>query len=74
MTAPALCTPAIPWEGLPSPGLGILRRSGIKITKGTSVDTTIIAAPSSTKNNDEQRDLEKDRTAKGQQWYFGSAT
>ncbi len=46
-------------------------RSGIKITKGTIVDATIIGAPSSTKNKDEKRDPEMHQTAKGKQWYFG---
>jgi IS5 family transposase len=48
-----------------------LRRSGIKIAKGTIVDATIIGAPSSTKNQDGKRDPEMHQTAKGQQWYFG---
>ena len=48
-----------------------LQRSGIKITKGTIVDATIIGAPSSTKNREEKRDPEMHQTAKGQQWYFG---
>jgi IS5 family transposase len=48
-----------------------LRRTGIKITKGTIVDATIIGAPSSTKNQDGKRDPEMHQTAKGQQWYFG---
>jgi transposase, IS5 family len=48
-----------------------LHRSGIKISKGTIVDATIIGAPSSTKNKDGKRDPEMHQTAKGQQWYFG---
>jgi len=48
-----------------------LRRTGIKITKGTIVDATIIGAPSSTKNKDGKRDPEMHQTAKGQQWFFG---
>lgn len=48
-----------------------LHRTGIKITKGTIVDATIIGAPSSTKNQDGERDLEMHQTAKGKQWYFG---
>jgi len=48
-----------------------LHRSGIKIAKGTIADATIIGAPSSTKNQDRQRDPEMHQTAKGQQWYFG---
>ena len=45
-----------------------LHRSGIKITKGTIVDATIIGAPSSTKNQDGQRDPEMHQTAKDEQW------
>ena len=37
----------------------------------TSVDATIIGAPSSTKNKDGKRDPEMHQTAKGKQWYFG---
>ena len=48
-----------------------LRRSGIKIAKGTIVDATIIGAPSSTKNEDGKRDPEMHQTAKGNQWFFG---
>ena len=48
-----------------------LQRSGIKITTGTIVDATIIGAPSSTKNHEQQRDPEMHQTAKGKQWYFG---
>ena len=48
-----------------------LRRSGIKITKGTIVDATIIGAPSSTKNEAGKRDPDMHQTAKGKQWYFG---
>jgi IS5 family transposase len=44
-----------------------LRVNGIKITKGTIVDATIISAPSSTKNKDGERDPEMHHTAKGQQ-------
>ena len=38
---------------------------------GTIVDATIIAAPSSTKNKDNDRDPEMHQTKKGSQWYFG---
>jgi len=48
-----------------------LARSGIKISKGTIVDATIISAPSSTKNKKGERDPEMHQTAKGKQWYFG---
>jgi IS5 family transposase len=48
-----------------------LARNGIKISKGTIVDATIIGAPSSTKNKQGERDPEMHQTAKGKQWYFG---
>jgi transposase, IS5 family len=44
---------------------------GITISGGTIVDATIIHAPSSTKNQDGQRDPEMHQTKKGNQWYFG---
>jgi IS5 family transposase len=44
---------------------------GIKISGGTIVDATIIHAPSSTKNQDGERDPEMHQTKKGNQWYFG---
>ncbi len=48
-----------------------LKAQGIKIGNGTIVDATIITAPSSTKNNDKERDPEMHQTKKGNQWYFG---
>jgi IS5 family transposase len=39
--------------------------------QGTIVDATLIAAPSSTKNNEGKRDPEMHQTKKGNQWYFG---
>ena len=38
---------------------------------GTVVDATIIAAPSSTKNQEVARDPEMHQTKKGNQWSFG---
>jgi len=35
------------------------------------VDATILHAPSSTKNRDQQRDPEMHQTRKGKDWYFG---
>jgi IS5 family transposase len=49
----------------------VLQGSGMTLKTGTIVDATIIAAPSSTKNADKQRDPEMHQTRKGQQWYFG---
>jgi IS5 family transposase len=49
-----------------------LDSKGIRITTGTIVDATIIAAPSSTKNSKKERDPEMHQTKKGNQWYFGA--
>lgn len=49
----------------------VLQAQGMKVGTGTIVDATIIAAPSSTKNADRQRDPEMHQTRKGQQWHFG---
>src|SRR5215469_3501984 len=48
-----------------------LQENGIKIANGTIVDASIISAPSSTKNQDGERDPEMHQVAKGNQWYFG---
>ena len=48
-----------------------LQRKGVRITTGTIVDATIIHAPSSTKNREQQRDPEMHQTKKGKDWYFG---
>jgi len=44
---------------------------GMKVSRGTIVDATIISAPSSTKNRTKERDPEMHQTKKGNQWYFG---
>lgn len=49
----------------------LLLSSGLKLSGGTIVDATIIAAPSSTKNADNVRDPEMHQTKKGNRWYFG---
>jgi IS5 family transposase len=48
-----------------------LQENGLTIGRGTIVDATLIAAPSSTKNQDNERDPEMRQTKKGNQWYFG---
>jgi len=48
-----------------------LERQGIKVSKGTIVDATIINAPSSIKNAAGERDPDMHQTKKGNQWYFG---
>lgn len=49
----------------------ILQESGMTLKTDTIVDATIIAAQSSTENEDKRRDPEMHQTKKGQQWYFG---
>ncbi len=48
-----------------------LAAQGLMLKTGTVVDATLIAAPSSTKNKDGQRDPEMHQTKKGEQWHFG---
>jgi IS5 family transposase len=48
-----------------------LESQGMKISKGTRVDATLIAASPSTKNTKKERDPEMHQTRKGKQWYFG---
>ena len=49
----------------------LLLSNGLKLSGGTIVDATIIAAPSSTKNQDKARDTEMHQTKKGNEWHFG---
>ena len=51
----------------------MLQASGLKVGAGAIVDATIIAAPSSTKNDDGTRELEMLQTRKSQQWHGGRA-
>lgn len=48
-----------------------LQQRGVRISTGTIVDATIINAPSSTKNQQQERDPEMHQTRKGNQWYYG---
>jgi len=48
-----------------------LAKKGLMLKAGTVVDATLIAAPSSTKNNSGERDPEMHQTKKGNQWHFG---
>jgi IS5 family transposase len=48
-----------------------LAENGLNVRTGTIVDATLIDAPSSTKNQDGQRDPEMQQTRKGNQWHFG---
>jgi IS5 family transposase len=49
----------------------LLQANGVKVSGGTIVDATLIAAPPSTKNEEKARDPEMHQTKKGNQWYFG---
>ncbi len=48
-----------------------LADKGLMLKQGTVVDATLIAAPSSTKNQSGERDPEMHQTKKGNQWHFG---
>ena len=48
-----------------------LRQQGLMMREGTIVDATIIAAPSSTKNQEGEQDPEMHQTKKGNEWHFG---
>src|SRR5437870_11944414 len=45
-----------------------LQAQGVRITTGTIVDATILHAPTSTKNGEQQRDPEMHQTTKVKQW------
>ena len=49
----------------------LLEEQGLILKKGSIVDSTIIAAPSSTKNREKRRDPEAHQTKKGNTWHFG---
>ena len=49
----------------------LLQANGVKVSGGTIVDATLIAAPPSTKNEDKARDPEMHQVKKGKQWHFG---
>lgn len=48
-----------------------LQAQGFRLSTGTIVDATLIAAPSSTRNAQGARDPEMKQSRKGNQWYFG---
>jgi len=48
-----------------------LQAKGIRITRGTIVDATLVHAPRSTKNREQSRDPEMHQTRKGKNWYLG---
>ena len=48
-----------------------LAARGLRLRAGTVVDSTLIAAPSSTQNEQKARDPGMRQTRKGRNWYFG---
>lgn len=48
-----------------------LARKSLILKRGSIVDATIIAAPSSTKNAESRRNPDMHQSKKGEQWYFG---
>ena len=51
--------------------IDMLQQKGLLLRKGTIVDSTLIEAPSSTKNRERQRDPEARQVKKGNAWHFG---
>lgn len=49
----------------------LLQERGLLLKKGTIVDSTLISAPTSTKNREKKRDTEAHSTKKGNTWHFG---
>ena len=49
----------------------LLTERGLILKKGTIVDSTLISAPSSTKNREKKRDPEAHSVKKGNVWHFG---
>ena len=48
----------------------LLQQKGLLLKKGTIVDSTLISAPSSTKNKKKQRDPDAHQVKKGNEWHF----
>ena len=58
-------------EKLFSQVVELLQERGLLLKKGTIVDSTLISAPSSTKNREKKRDPEAHLVKKGNTWHFG---
>ena len=50
--------------------IDILSEKGLILKRGTIVDSTLIAAPSASKNKEKKRDPEAHSVKKGNQWHF----
>ena len=64
------CNSGLAFQMLATVNAKLIER-GLLLKAGTVVDATLIAAPSSTKNNSGERDPEMHQTKKGNQWHFG---
>ena len=51
--------------------VALFEAKGLILKKGSIVDSSIIAASSSTKNREKKRDKDAHQTKKGNTWYFG---
>ena len=51
--------------------IDLLTERGLILKKGTIVDSTLISAPSSTKNREKKRDPDAHSVKKGNTWHFG---
>ena len=49
----------------------LLKEKNLLMSNGTLIDATLIAAPSSTKNEKQERDPQMHQTKKGGSWHFG---
>lgn len=49
----------------------LLKERGLLLKKGSIVDSTLVSAPSSTKNREKKRDPEAHSVKKGNTWHFG---
>jgi IS5 family transposase len=58
-------------EKLFSQVVSLLEKRGLLLKKGSIVDSSIIAAPPSTKNREKKRDPDAHQTKKGNTWHFG---
>jgi IS5 family transposase len=59
------CAELVPLTAPHTPAVGA---KGLLLKRGTAVDATLIAAPSSTKSGSGERDPEMHQTKKGNQW------
>jgi IS5 family transposase len=58
-------------EGMLASVNHLLSGQGLMLKEGSAVDATLIAAPSSKKNRDKNRDHERHSSKKGNKWHFG---